>query len=213
MKNLLQIALIFVIISLIGCDITNKTEAEISDIQIEVVRPISWEELSDDNLIVDLIVNSTQNLQNVKLYIDGDSILTLNSAPYRAEIPFSEVGTHNFYAAATDELHAQKNSAIINFSIQIIDEEAPSGFIAAPADWANVSGIFDVIISAQDNENIASVKLFLDGVLYSTIGRNLFNFSVDSTVLTNDNHTLFAEIEDENGNSSTTQLITIRITN
>ena len=213
MKNILQVIIIFAIITIIGCDITNKTEAATSDIQIEVIRPIFWEEFSDDNLIVDLLINSTQEIQNVKLFVDGDSVFTLTSAPYHAEIPLSEIGTHNFYAVATDELNFQKNSSIINFSIQSPDQESPSGFIAFPADWSNVSGNFDVIISAQDNENIASVRLFLDGEIYSTNGRELFEFTVDSTELSNDYHTLFAEIEDEAGNYTTTQLVTVRISN
>ncbi|MFO7896357.1 MAG: Ig-like domain-containing protein [Candidatus Cloacimonadales bacterium] len=213
MKRIIRIFALLSFITIISCDITNKTETPQSEIQIEVVRPIIWEEFSDENLIVDLLISSTQEIQNVKLYVDGDSVSTLNSAPYRTEIAIGESGTHNFYAVVTDQLLSQKNSAVINFALQTPDNETPSGFIASPADWTTISGNIDVIISAVDNENISAVKLFVDGQEYATIERALYQFNLDSTELANENHTLFAEIFDTSGNSATTQLITVRVLN
>jgi len=213
MKKMIKIFALLSFITIISCDITNKTEAPVSEIEIEVVRPIFWEEISGENLNVDLLISSSQQVHEVTLYVDGDSVSTLNSAPFRTELAVSEVGTHNFYAVVTDQLLAQKSSEVINFAMQIPDNENPSGFIASPADWTTVSGDFSVIISAVDNEDIAAIKLFVDGQEYDSSTRSLYHFNLDSTELSNENHTLFAEIYDTNGNYSTTQLITVRVLN
>lgn len=198
---------------LFGCDITNKTEVTTSNINIEVVRPISWEEFSTNELQVNLLVVSDQEITKIDLYVDGNLMQTLTEAPFEEIITISDIGTHNFYAIATDNLESSKNSELVNFSIAMPDNEIPSGFIAYPADWSDVVGSFDVFISAEDNIAISQVELYLDGDLYNTTEIYPYQFNIDSTVSTSDNHTIYGKIFDTSNNVNTTQLITFRVNN
>jgi len=68
-----------------------------------------------------------------------------------------------------------------------------------------------VIVLAIDNIAISNVELFLDGTLYANNENSPYTFSIDSTNLTYDNHTIYARIYDTNSNQSTTQLITVKV--
>jgi len=202
---------LLIVLGIIGCDITNKTEVEQSNINIQVIRPISWEEFDNNELEVNLLVESEQEITSIDLFVDGELVQTIVEEPYQITIPIVDSGTHNFYAIATDVLEASHTSELVNFSIKIPDTEAPDGFIAHPADWSDVTGTFDVIVLAIDNIAISNVELFLDGTLYANNENSPYTFSIDSTNLTYDNHTIYARIYDTNSNQSTTQLITVKV--
>ena len=207
------VLLILLLVSFFGCDITNKTEVEESMINMQVVRPISWEEFDNNELQVNLLVESEQDINSLDLFVDGNLVQTMIDEPYQTTIQVADIGTHNFYAIATDALGTTHASELVNFSIKTPDTESPYGFIAYPADWSDVSGTFDVMISAIDNVEVSNVELFLDATLYENRDSSPYTFSIDSTILTNDNHTIYAKIYDTNNNQSTTQLITVKVAN
>lgn len=212
MKKIVFGAIIILMI-LAGCDINNATESEISNISIEIVRPILWEEFETSDVSVNLKVESTQEIDSISVFIDGDFMHTFYDEPYETILQVNESGTHNIYVIAADDIGGTVSSEIVNFSIELPDVESPIGFITYPADWNTVTGIFEVRVSATDNIGISKVELFLDGVFIAELTDNLYNFQIDSSSYTNENHTIYAKITDTSQNFSLTQLVNIRINN
>ena len=209
----LVFAAVIILMILVGCDIDNATESETSEISIEIVRPIFWEEFETSDVTVNLKVESAQNIDSLTVFIDGDLLHTFYEEPYETIMQVNEPGTHNIYVVATDVIGGTVSSGIVNFAIELPDVESPVGFITSPADWTTITGIFDVRVSAVDNVGIDKVELFFDGLLVGEQTDNPYNFIIDSSLYTNENHTIYAKITDTSQNFSLTQLVNIRIDN
>ena len=209
----LVFAMIIILMISAGCDINNAAESETSDISLELVRPIFWEEFETSDVTVNLKVESAQNIDSLTVFIDGDLLHTFYEEPYETIMQVNEPGTHNIYVVATDVIGGTVSSGVVNFSIELPDVESPIGFITSPADWSSITGIFDVRVSAVDNVGIDKVELFLDGLLFGEQTDNPYNFIIDSNLYTNENHTIYAKITDTSQNFSFSQLVNIRIDN
>jgi hypothetical protein len=209
----LVFAAVIILMILVGCDIDNAAESETSDISLELVRPIFWEEFETSDVTVNLKVESAQNIDSLTVFIDGALLHTFYEEPYETIMQVNEPGTHNIYVVATDVIGGTVSSGIVNFAIELPDVESPVGFITSPADWTTITGIFDVRVSAVDNVGIDKVELFFDGLLVGEQTDNPYNFIIDSSLYTNENHTIYAKITDTSQNFSLTQLVNIRIDN
>ncbi len=196
-----------------GCDIKNSTEIETSNISVEIVRPISWEEFETSDIMLNLKVENEEMIDSIAIFVDGDLAYTFHEAPYKTILPINEPGTHNIYAVATDIIGGSVTLNVLTFSIILPDIESPNGFIAYPADWTGVNGNFEVRISAIDNIGIEKIELYIDGQFSNDIIDDPYNIAIDSTMMTNGNHTIYGKIIDSSQNVSYTQLINIRIEN
>jgi hypothetical protein len=209
----LVFAMIIILMISAGCDINNAAESETSDISLELVRPVLWEEFDTSDVAVNLKVESTPEIDSIVVFIDGDLMHTFYEEPYEIILQVFEPGTHNIYVVATDVIGGAVSSGVVNFAIELPDVESPVGFITSPADWTTITGIFDVRVSAVDNVGIDKVELFFDGLLVGEQTENPYNFIINSTSYTNENHTIYAKITDTSQNFSLTQLVNIRIDN
>ena len=196
-----------------GCDINNTTEAETSDISVGIIRPISWEEFQTSDVTVNLYVESTQTVDSIAVYVDGNLAHVFSEFPYETILQIEPLGTHNIYAVATDVIGGSATSELITFAINLPDIELPSGFITYPAEWSNISGDFEVRVTAIDNVGIETVELYIDGEYFDEILTTPYNFTVNSANWINGNHTIYAKIIDTSQNYSYTQLININIGN
>ena len=187
--------------------------AEPSDIQVNIVRPVLWEEFETIDVNLSLNVQSEQAVESVAIYIDGNLVYTFTEAPYETILQVNSLGSHNIYALATDVISGFATSEIVNFTIILPDYESPSGFIAYPADWTNVNGNFEVRVSAIDNAGIEKVELYIDGEYHDEVMTSPYNLTVNSVNWINGNHTIYAKIIDTSQNYSYTQLINIIIEN
>jgi len=188
-------------------------EEEQSNINVSVLRPVLWEKVLGNNVQVSLGISSLQAVQQVEVYLDGAVAHTFISEPFDAELSVDLQGTHNIYAKVVDVLGYEQNSELVTFEVMLADLEDPTGFIAYPADWMDVSGTIDVRVTANDNDEISRVELYVDGILYNEIDQHPYHFSLDTTQLTIENHTLYAIIYDTSGNEHNTGLVNIRVTN
>jgi hypothetical protein len=188
-------------------------DEDLSDIKIEFLRPILWEEYPTSVVNVNLLVESEQDIDSIFVYVDGNLVYTFNQEPYQTILQVNNPGTHNIYAKAKDVLNSVQITDIVNFSINLPDQEAPSGFITFPADWNDVSGNLDVRVSAIDNIEISKIELYIDGEFVMNVTAEPYEFQIDSTTLTNGNHTIFAKIIDSSQLFSYTQMINIRVEN
>ena len=84
------------------------------------------------------------------------------------------------------------------------DNSPPSVSITAPSAGANVSGTITDTAMASDNVAVASVQLQVDGLNSGSADTTSpYSFSLDTTTLTNANHTLTAVATDTSGNQAT----------
>lgn len=87
-----------------------------------------------------------------------------------------------------------------------LDTQPPAVSITSPANGASVSGIVNVTVSATDNVGVASVKLSVDGTVYSTIFSAPYSFSWNSDNVADGTHTLTATAKDAAGNSASASI-------
>lgn len=188
-------------------------EDEQSNINVSILRPVLWEKVIGENVQVSLEVASLQDVQQVDVYLDGAVAHTFDSEPYNVQVPVDQQGTHNIYAKVVDVLGYEQNSELVTFEVMLADLEDPSGFIAYPADWMDVTGSVDVRITANDNDAVDRVELYVDGILESEMSAHPYHYSLNSTQLSNENHTIYAIIYDNSGNEHNTGLVNIRVMN
>lgn len=186
-------------------------ETQQSSITITMPRPVVWEKFTSPHVPVVLNVESTQPLNSVELFVDGMLYHSYNSAPYDTTLTIEQQGTHNIYARVTDSLGTTKDGELITFEVVLEDLEDPTGFISFPSDWTDVSGSFDVRVTAVDNGVIDRVELYIDGLENQEMASAPYHFSVDASSLGLGTHTLFARIWDSAQNSGITQMVNIRV--
>lgn len=182
-----------------------------SEIIVSMPRPVVWENFTTPEIPVLLNVESSQPVASVQLFVDGMLYLSFDSAPYDTTLTIEQQGTHNIYAQVIDELGTMEYSDLVTFEVVLEDVEAPTGFISFPADWADVSGTFEVRVTAVDNNEIDRVELYADGLEIQELFSAPYHFNLNATTLTLGTHTLFARIWDEAQNSGVTQMVTIRV--
>src|SRR5262249_19222633 len=96
----------------------------------------------------------------------------------------------------------------------VADTTPPTVAITSPANLATVSGALTVTANASDDVGIAGVQFFLDG---NSLGAEDFvapySASWNTTTVTNGNHILTAQAWDTGGNSTTSAVVTVTVSN
>ena len=93
------------------------------------------------------------------------------------------------------------------------DSTNPVVTISNPANGATVSGLVTVSMSASDNVSVSRVELYVDGQLYATDNAAPFSAVWDTVKTTNGSHTLSAKVYDAVGNSGTSSVVTVSVSN
>jgi hypothetical protein len=93
-----------------------------------------------------------------------------------------------------------------------IDTIPPTIGFVYPNNGMDVSGVFMVQISANDNTGVSAVSFSVDGSLVGTTAVSPYTFQWDSTLVANGPHTFSARASDLVGNSSTIS-ITVNVNN
>lgn len=187
-------------------------ESQQSNISITMPRPVVWEKFTTSQVPVVLEIESAQPLSSVELFVDGAPFYLFADAPWETTLTIEEQGTHNIYARVTDSLGTTQCGELITFEVILEDVESPTGFITFPSDWADVTGAFDVRVTAVDNGVIDRVELCIDGLETQEMYSAPYHFSVDGTNLSLGTHTVFARIWDSAQNDGITQMVTVRVT-
>ena len=94
------------------------------------------------------------------------------------------------------------------------DTTPPTVSITAPANGATVSGTVSVTASASDNVGVASVQFQVDGANVGTLDTTApYGISWDTTKTPNGSHSLRAIAKDAAGNSATSAVVTVSVSN
>jgi hypothetical protein len=92
------------------------------------------------------------------------------------------------------------------------DNTPPTVRITSPASGATVSGTITVTATASDNRGVAGVQFFLDGVLGADDTAAPYSISWNTATAGNGSHTLTAVARDAAGNRTTSDPVTIAVT-
>ena len=172
-------------------------------------------------------VNATDNtgVSEVDFYLDGSSLNVEHSSPWNCVLDTTTItnGNHTLKATARD---AAGNSASATVVINIQntgsppppppgDTTAPSVSFKAPTNGQTVAGTLanaTCEVNATDNTGVSEVDFYLDGSSLNVEHSSPWNCVLDTTTITNGNHTLKATARDAAGNSSNAS-ITISVEN
>lgn len=93
------------------------------------------------------------------------------------------------------------------------DNQDPTVTIVDPTDAQAVSGFTDVSATASDNTAVSQVDLYCDNELVSSDTVAPHQWAVDTTVLTNGDHTFLAVAFDSSGNSANSAPVMVTVDN
>jgi Malectin domain/Bacterial Ig domain len=154
----------------------------------------------------------------VQFLVDGQAHGSEDtSAPYSISINTATLssGAHTIAARARDAAGNVRTSASVSVTVSGgNDNTAPTVAIAAPAAGQTVSGTVSLSANASDNIGVAGVQFLIDGQAYGAEDRAApYVVSMNTTTLTNGNHTVAATARDAAGNRRTSGAVTFRVSN
>jgi hypothetical protein len=152
--------------------------------------------------------------------LDGTMIGTeITSAPYSFDWNTGSAtnGTHMLTAEARDAAGNIGTSTSVSIAINntlVADTVAPVVSISIPAAGATISGVASVSVNASDDVGVVGVKLKIDGTVVAVEDTSSpFEFSGDTTLLTNGMHAITAEARDAAGNIATSTPVSVTVSN
>ncbi len=85
---------------------------------VEIVRPAMWSTVSD-TVVVEAIASDEKGVARVTFYLDGDSVATVVSEPYRFDWNSHAAanGSHTVYARAWDPAGNRGQSSVVTFYV------------------------------------------------------------------------------------------------
>jgi hypothetical protein len=184
---------------------------------VSIVSPAAGSTVSG---AIALTANATDDVAvaGVVFQVDGTQIGNpVTTFPYTVTVNTAQLsnGSHTFTAVATD-LAGNRAQASVTVTVSNSsggDTTPPTVTITSPLTGATVSGTITVSANATDDVAVASVAFQVDG---SPIGQPLvsapYSVSLNTTQLSNGQHTLTAVATDTAGNRAQTS-VTVNVSN
>ncbi len=176
----------------------------------------------DKTFDVEIQASDDKGISKVELYVNStsnDPIKTWTSSPYTITLDASNAseGDYKLIAIAYDTA-GQTSQAEITITVkhgsEPSDNTPPSVSITSPQNGQVVSGNITVEVAASDSESgISKVELYVDGNKVGEDTSAPYNFSIDTTTLSDGQHTLVAKAYDTAGNIGTSSEISITVDN
>ena len=159
---------------------------------------------------------SSIGVASVQFQLDGANVgspVTVAPYSYSWDTTKSSNGTHTLKAVAKDT--AGNSTASAGDSVTVSNAAAPPVVsITSPANGATVSGTVTVSGTASGSGAISLVQVSVDGGTFSNAsGTNSWNFSLNTTSLTEAAHTLTAKVTDSSGQTALSTPVTITTNN
>jgi thermitase len=159
------------------------------------------------NGIVQVEVNAGDNVgvTEVSLYTNGQLIGTDGTAPYQFSWDTTSATDGNVTLTAHAKDAAGNDGVSSGLPVTVknqVDNTAPTVAISNPVNGSKVSGgNVAVKVSATDNVSVASIRLFIDGALKSTVNGASLSYSWNVRKVSAGSHTIKAVAVDSSNNS------------
>lgn len=196
----------------------NNSTPDTTPPAVSITSPVNGATVANT---ITLSANATDNVAvaHVQFRVDGVNSGALDTAaPYTDSLNTKTLanGAHTITAVATDTSNNSATSAAITIHVNntTTDTTPPTVAITAPLNGATVSGTIALSANATDNVAVASVQFRVDGVNSGAPDTSApYAISLNTTLLSNGNHTLTAVATDTSNNSSTSAAITVHVNN
>jgi len=154
-------------------------------------------------------------VERVEFYRDGNVLLgTDTSAPYACtwDTTTAAIGSHALFAMAYDRAGNEAASAPQTVSIsEAVDTTPPTVAITGPTSGGDVSAKSSVTITAaaSDDDAVAKVEFYVDGVLKSTDGTDPYAYAWKLPGVRGRTYRLLARAYDVSGNVASSGTVTV----
>ena len=160
---------------------------------------------------VTVLVNATDNVgvSKVELRVNGTIVGTSNVAPF--QVPWNSASIADGPATITAKAYDAAGNSTVSAGVSITvanDKTAPVLAITSPADGAKLNGSVTITTSVSDNNGAAGItqKLYIDGVLKSTVTGKPLSVKWNARSTTTQTHTILVTAADVAGNTTSKQI-------
>ena len=166
--------------------------------------------------IVPVNVSASDNVgvTRVDLLVNGTLLATDTTSPYSFSWDSTTVadGGATLVGRAYDAAGNSKNSTTVSLNVAnsvtvtSSDTIAPNVIISNPGDGTKVSGQVTIRAAGSDNVGIASLSLYVDGVLKATGNSATVSYRWNTSKIARGTHSISAAARDISGNQTTTAI-------
>lgn len=165
---------------------------------------------------VSVTANSFDNVgvTKVEFYVNSTLKATDTSTPflYSWDTSALAAGTYTLTAKAYDAVGNVGQSN--NIAVKVVkDTTPPTVSLTAPSNNATVNGTVTVSASASDNIGVTKVEFYVDGTLRAAVNTVPYKYYWNSIAAGNGSHTLSVKAYDVTDNVSTSNLVTVMVSN
>lgn len=188
----------------------NSPDAAIPSVSI--TSPLNGELVAGYTTITSSATDD-RKISKVEFYVNGRLKCSDSLVDYTCKwlVPAITGGTYQLQAKAYDASGNSAMSATVNV---VADNVSPEISVSSPVGGATVaSKAVNVSALASDNISVKQLTFYLDGRVIKNVTASPYQFSWDSTSITNGQHTFYAKVYDQIGNSKQSPSITIRVMN
>jgi hypothetical protein len=171
---------------------------------------------------INLTASASDNVgvTNVQFLVDGSNYGALDTvAPYSVSLNTGALtnGSHTVQARARDAAGNVRTSSLVTFNVSNVtaaDTTPPNVAVTSPTSGQTVSGTINAAATASDNVGVAGVRFLIDGAQQGSEDTAApYTASINTTALTNGNHTITARARDAAGNVRTSTAVTFAVSN
>lgn len=185
---------------------------------VTITGPATGNILSGESFVSISATDNTE-IAGVSLFLDDALFETEDTvSPYSFTWNTANQtdGTHTLFALARDTSGNTATSSTVTVTVSnpVIDTIPPSVHLILPLPGSAVASTTPISFGATDNVGVAGVTLMIDGIL---VGAEDFiapyDFLWDTTLYTNDTHTVSAQARDAAGNIATSTAAEMTVNN
>lgn len=180
--------------------------------------------LYPDNIVTGMVTLTAEAADNIGVvrveFFAGQTLIGSDvTAPYAitrdtSSIPSGSTYSIHVVAYDTDGNRSLATTAAPQVIVNHADQTRPMAAITSPAAGSSMSGTIDVAGAASDAAGISQVTFKVDALMSpKTDTDSPYVVSYDTTGWLDGKHTLTAEATDGNGNTGTSQAVTLTVNN
>lgn len=167
-----------------------------------IVQPVSNSKVNKSTITV---MGSAETAGSVQLYLDATAIaspITVDNTGYfTTDINLTNEGNHKLTATLQNNFGTSEPSNPVPFNFVL---PTPKATITIPANGQEISAPIDIQVNATDELGIATVEIYIDGTLFTTLTELPYQTNWQVTSAQNGKHTIQATVTNTSGKSIVT---------